>query len=395
MNKYQYGYYPQQPTLPFMDVLPEQSKVAVELKKTKKSKASIEAILEHKDDTLLFMTLAVTMTSKNEMPIVKAYIGPIPSDIRGLHRLAPRRLYHIAPHFYFEDSRIFQYWNKPFETEGILSNFTVSIGIDFSMTNEMTRSQKMYASFLNKLWCAWLQSRGHKVIPNISFPDEWRQDYWIEGWPKHSVIAISNFLMAIQGNGSKLLNAFARNFSRFISSAMAQRFLERMRRIVLISIMTIIVLQMGGNNSYKKELGGVPDYLRTHDELPNRIGGHKILLQKGNDSRVKIPMNSNSESPIYLGAHRKEDGTIEITTFGLYENHKCVGQIDLKFDKQGNFIPYANNGEGSSHSHLFSENPTNGIVGRKSGQKSNHHPIDSKYDTLIQKIIEYNKAKHK
>lgn len=49
---------------------------------------------------------------------------------------------------------------------------------------------------------------------------------------------------------------------------------------------------MGGNNTYKKELGGVPEYLRTHNELPNRIEGHKILLQKGNDSRVKIPMNS-------------------------------------------------------------------------------------------------------
>lgn len=54
---------------------------------------------------------------------------------------------------------------------------------------------------------------------------------------------------------------------------------------------------MGGNNTYKKELGGVPEYLQTHNELPNRIEGHKILLQKGNDSRVKIPMNSNSESP--------------------------------------------------------------------------------------------------
>lgn len=152
---------------------------------------------------------------------------------------------------------------------------------------------------------------------------------------------------------------------------------------------------MVGNNIYKKELGGVPEYLRTHNELPNRIEGHKILLQKGNDSRVKIPMNSNSESPIYLGAHRKEDGTIEITTFGIYEKHKCVGQVDLKFDKQGNLIPFANNGEGSSHYHKFSENPSIGMVSRKSGQKDNNHPIDAKYDSLIQKIIEYNKSKHR
>lgn len=152
---------------------------------------------------------------------------------------------------------------------------------------------------------------------------------------------------------------------------------------------------MGGNYSYNKALGGVPDNKRTHDELSTRIDGHKILLQKGSDNRVKIPMNSNSESPIYLGAHRKEDGTIEITTFGVYEKHKCIGQVDLKFDSKGNLIPYANNGEGSSHFHKFSEDKSTGLVSRKPGQKDNHLPIDSKYDSLIKKIVEYNKAKHK
>ena len=28
---------------------------------------------------------------------------------------------------------------------------------------------------------------------------------------------------------------------------------------------------MGGNNTYKKELGGVPEYLQTHNELPNQL----------------------------------------------------------------------------------------------------------------------------
>lgn len=152
---------------------------------------------------------------------------------------------------------------------------------------------------------------------------------------------------------------------------------------------------MGGNYSYNKEIGGVPDNKRTHDELDTRIEGHKILLQKGCDNRVKIPMNSDSESPIYLGAHLKEDTTIEITTFGIYENHKCIGQVDLKFDDKGDLIPFANNGERSSHFHIFTEDPSTGLISRKPGQKNNHLPIDPKYDSLIQKIVEYNKAKHK
>jgi hypothetical protein len=152
---------------------------------------------------------------------------------------------------------------------------------------------------------------------------------------------------------------------------------------------------MGGNYSYNKKLKAVPENTRTHVELKTRIEGHKILLQKGSDSRTKIPMNSNSESPIYLGAHRKEDGTIEITTFGIYEKHKCIGQVDLKFDAKGDFVPYANNGEKSSHFHKFSEDPSTGLVSRQSGQKDNHLRIDFKYDGLINKIVEYNKAKNR
>lgn len=214
MQKFQYGYYPQQNILPFTDLPPAGDvripNETIRGKSASSKQSAIENILGHKDSTLLFMTMAVTMTSQNEMPIVKGYTGRIPTDIRGIHRVAPQKLFYVAPHFYFEDARILQYWNKPFDTEKILRNFIVSIGIDFSMTNEMSRPQKMYASFLNKLWCAWLQSRGHHVIPNVSFPDEWWEDYWLEGWPKHSVIAISSVGVTRHGNPKEWLKAVER-----------------------------------------------------------------------------------------------------------------------------------------------------------------------------------------
>lgn len=77
---------------------------------------------------------------------------------------------------------------------------------------------------------------------------------------------------------------------------------------------------MGGNYSYSKELGGVPDYLRTHDELASRIEGHKILLQKGNDSRVKIPMNSNSESPYISELIVKRMGQLRLRPLAFMRN---------------------------------------------------------------------------
>lgn len=203
-----------QKTLPYLDLPPVESAFSTvgvtDNTTANKIKEPLTSIFDRKDSTLLFMTLAVNMTSTNEMPIVSAYNGNIPSDIRGIHRVVPQKLYHITPHFYFDDARILQYWNKPFETEKKLSNFETSIGIDFSMTNEMTHPQKIYASFLNKLWVAWLQSRGHKVIPNVSFPTDWEKDYWVEGWPKQSIIAVSSVGVIRHGNFVEWLKAMDR-----------------------------------------------------------------------------------------------------------------------------------------------------------------------------------------
>lgn len=160
----------------------------------------IETFLNQVDDTLLFMTMSVTMTSENEMPIVTPYAGPIPKDILGLYRTSDSTPADTAPHFFFSDKKIRSFWNKPFATEKKLEKFNSSISLDFSMTAEMSRPQKIYSAFLNKLWAAWLQSRGHNVIPNVSFPNEYWENYWIEGWPKHSIIAISSVGVARHGN---------------------------------------------------------------------------------------------------------------------------------------------------------------------------------------------------
>lgn len=147
---------------------------------------------------------------------------------------------------------------------------------------------------------------------------------------------------------------------------------------------------MGGNGSYNKALGRVRGYRRTHKEYHARIAGHKILIQNRNPMQVKIPVNSDSDSPIYLGARKTRFGAIEITTIGIYKNHKCIGQIDLKFDKDGNFIPYSSSDKGSSHYHKFQTDEKTGTVSRKSHNKNNTFAIDSNYNELIQKIVDFN-----
>ena len=148
---------------------------------------------------------------------------------------------------------------------------------------------------------------------------------------------------------------------------------------------------MGGNGSYSKSLGGVPEAKRLFYDTNTRVEGHKVLLSKECVTQSKIPMNSNSENPIYLcGKVDKKTGEIRVTNIAIYDKHKISKVIDLKFDKKGDFIPYSSQKD-SSHSHSWKEK--DGELGRKSHDKSNVHPIPSKYLSLIERIVEYNKAK--
>lgn len=149
---------------------------------------------------------------------------------------------------------------------------------------------------------------------------------------------------------------------------------------------------MGANGAYNKTLGRIKAKNRTHREYHDRIKGHKILLLNANQRHVSLPVNSNSDSPIYLGAKKIGSDAVEITTIGIYEKHKLIGQIDLKFDKSGNIVPYERGNGNSSHFHYFKTDPTTGKVSRKSHDKTNTYEIDSEWNELCNAVAEYNKA---
>lgn len=75
------------------------------------------------------------------------------------------------------------------------------------------------------------------------------------------------------------------------------------------------------------------------------------------------------------------------------DNHKATKVIDLEFDKNGDYIPYSSSSK-SSPLHNWKESET-GTVGRKRHEVNNRHSIPSEYKALIEKIVKYNKEKHK
>ena len=134
----------------------------------------------------------------------------------------------------------------------------------------------------------------------------------------------------------------------------------------------------------------MPEASCTHLDTDYRIDGHKVLLFGENVEHDKIIMNANSDSPTYLFASvDKKTGKIIVSGIGIYQKEKLTVSVDLKFDSNGNIIPFSKS-ENGLHSHLWEE-ISPGIIGRKSHKKSNYFPIDSKLDSLIAKIVDFNK----
>ena len=74
----------------------------------------------------------------------------------------------------------------------MLRRFWGIISTDFSVYADMTMPEVMYNSFRNKLLAAYFQSLGIIVIPNVSWSRPWSYGFCLDGFPKHSVIAINS-----------------------------------------------------------------------------------------------------------------------------------------------------------------------------------------------------------
>lgn len=147
---------------------------------------------------------------------------------------------------------------------------------------------------------------------------------------------------------------------------------------------------MGGNGSYSEGFGGVEIKDRTHYDTEYRISGHKVVVLQDNPSHDKIIMNSNSENPIYLFASADKDtGKLTVSCIGIYKKHKLTESIDLKLDSDGNVLSFDKTEDGS-HAHKWTE-VAPGKIGRERHDKNNHLPIKKKYQSLIDKIAEFNK----
>lgn len=152
---------------------------------------------------------------------------------------------------------------------------------------------------------------------------------------------------------------------------------------------------MGGNGSYDKEYGGVPESKRTHCEVEGHtILGHKILIKEASATRASIPPNCNTPNQVYIIASAKDkrsitdNGEVQVQSVAFYDGHYISYSIDLKYDQNGLIKEYSvNTGEDTTHAHKWHEIRP-GIWGRHPHDKSNHLAPDSRWNKELAKAIE-------
>lgn len=147
---------------------------------------------------------------------------------------------------------------------------------------------------------------------------------------------------------------------------------------------------MGGNNSYSKGWGGVPDGKRTHKDTGIMIDGYKVVVAKGNAKQRKNILNSNTKDATYLISSIGKNGNIQVQSVNVFDGHDLDYEINLEFDADGNIVPYDGKSKGS-HAHYWQKNPQTGVLGRKQHDKGNTFAIADKYGGLVKKIELFNK----
>lgn len=108
-------------------------------------------------------------------------------------------------HFFIHDYKFQRIWQQPERYLKPLGRFEWLISPDFSLYRDMPVALQIYNHY-RKMWmAAYWQSRGLRVIPNVTFGGPQTLDWFLDGMPKDSVIAMSCVSLADGGEWAEFL----------------------------------------------------------------------------------------------------------------------------------------------------------------------------------------------
>lgn len=111
---------------------------------------------------------------------------------------------HKGVHFFLHDYQFERVWNRPDRYTEMLSKFAYVLSPDFSPYANSPKAIQIY-NIYRKNWCArYWQDCGIKVIPTITWGNDEDINWYLDGVPKHSTIAVSTMGEGRWGNWQSL-----------------------------------------------------------------------------------------------------------------------------------------------------------------------------------------------
>lgn len=107
-------------------------------------------------------------------------------------------------HFFLHDYQFERVWKYPDRYVEVLKKFAYVLSPDFSPYGNTPKAIRIFNVYRNR-WCGrYWQDQGIKVIPTITWGDFTDIEWYLEGVPKHSTIAISTMGEGRWGNYASL-----------------------------------------------------------------------------------------------------------------------------------------------------------------------------------------------
>lgn len=123
-----------------------------------------------------------------------------------------RRVRHdkdrIGVHFFEDDYKFERAWTSPNRYAAQLKPFGAVLGPDFSMYMDFPDAVSIYNHYRNN-WLAsfWQTCYNIDVIPTVLWGEERTWDWCFDGYPKNSIVAVSNVGLVRKPEVKKMFHA--------------------------------------------------------------------------------------------------------------------------------------------------------------------------------------------
>lgn len=115
---------------------------------------------------------------------------------------------NLGVHFFLHDYQFERVWNYPDRYIDILKKFAFVLSPDFSVYCDMPKVCQLFNIYRNRWMGRYWQEHGIKVIPTVTWSDEFSLRCAVQGVAKHSTIAISTMGEGRHANWKELISGW-------------------------------------------------------------------------------------------------------------------------------------------------------------------------------------------